>query len=161
MVLQPPRRDAIPNGWALGRSSWGVAWSGRPGAPQDTCQATPAPPEGHGTPAACTGPSCARPSPPQANQTQGPGEEARQGLCFIGVISRYTAARLARPRQPQNTQRAAPRPRPEPGGPGLNPHREPHPPRSRPSPCRSAGVSRARWGCCRPDCPRPPAPRSP
>lgn len=75
-----------------------------------------------------------RPAEPSPSKPDTRAGRRRRRACALLGSSRYTA---------------------RPG-----PPRAPAPPRPG-RVCGSAGVSRARWGCCRPGCPRPLAPRSP
>lgn len=109
-------------------------------------------------------------SPPQANQTQRTGKEdgsAARPVLYCGSVWGCRAAQHSRrrPRSPGPAPRPTWPPPPQAGPHGGSPvagasRREPRG-RGRLHAGRAGGLSRAQWGCCRPDCPRPPAPRRP
>lgn len=125
-------------GPCAGRGSWDLAWSsshrGRPRGVSPTAA----------TPTLVPVSALGTPSKPETKDW----ERVARSLCFIVGQPEATAARCP---QPVHTAR-----RPRPGRPRLDPAA-----RQDLSVQVEGGVSRARWGCCRPDCPRPPAPRSP
>lgn len=108
---------------------------------------------------ACTGRQVASQSKPDTKDRE--RVVARQGLCFI--VGQSEDARAAQPARPQHAAR------PRAGAQMLTRLPPPHngspecegPGSGRLHAGQVDGVSRAQWGCCRPDCPRPPAPRRP